>query len=659
MRLSYLLTPLSDAVDKAKVYVSDVLAFLKTHLGSDVLAFATLGIIGFLAFALLICTILAIFNPKKRKLKKLKRTLKKQKEYDTTRQRVFQISEEITTLDLEIRFLNKQLEDDLFNLAELERSAVEQDNLFITNQNNKIEDLKENQAILTQVLEQKQKGILKSMQKEKMENTKLLIAKMVSEQRTYHNEIYYKTQEIEKRKAQLDADIAHLKSVCQEKTTELNNKITLLTHEKNHLEAKLDKMDKKGRHKLTITDAKAMIDEFTKNKRIADDEAEAIALEELKKAKQEYELAKERRSLAEKNKALAVENVKTMQKERAKSKNSKPLKYTPVTEASFVPGDKPDDVNIIIADITGDAVFTPVIAEETVVEDTVEHVYEEPSVEVVNIDNLPEEDVVFIEAFLDDLIDEDEEQLEEVAVTEDHTPTETTVEDPIEASDQEETKITEENPTDTATVEIIVEDVELEKEESPTQTELNTEEPSAEVELTISQPEIIVEPNNEPKAKKQPAYKDYNDGIPATPIYKTNKYQKPVTKLVKKAKDVNENSQAPATENKVKAGYNGKWKIEQLDGKYLAKLFASNGGLLLVTPAYMSVNGVKDCIEKVKDSLLSDRVTIISSKDGKHFFKVSSISNRTILQSSKYSTKYQCEKALASTKRFIQTAIIL
>ena len=138
-----------------------------------------------------------------------------------------------------------------------------------------------------------------------------------------------------------------------------------------------------------------------------------------------------------------------------------------------------------------------------------------------------------------------------------------------------------------------------------------------------------------------------------------NKFQKPVTKLVKKAKPVSENTQSQASEASAKSGYNGKWKIEELDGKYVAKLFASNGGALLSTSSYTSVNGAKDCISKIKDSLLNDRFVILADKDGKHFFKVLSTSNRSILQSSKYSTKYQCEKAVASAKKFAQTAAII
>ena len=75
MRFNTLLTPLTDSFEKCKTYFDDIFTFLQGHLKSDVLVRATIGIIGVLAFSLLLFTLLAIFNPKKRKLRKLKKTL--------------------------------------------------------------------------------------------------------------------------------------------------------------------------------------------------------------------------------------------------------------------------------------------------------------------------------------------------------------------------------------------------------------------------------------------------------------------------------------------------------------------------------------------------------------------------------------------------------
>ncbi|MBR2384113.1 MAG: DUF1508 domain-containing protein [Clostridia bacterium] len=650
MLLHNLFSLKADGELKIDTYFSDLFSFLKSHLGSEIMAWVTLSIIGVLAFSLFVYTIIAFINPSKRKLNKLKRTLKRQQEYDLTRDRIFQISEEISTLNLEIRITKKQLEDDIFNLNELERSALEQDNLFIDNKKHQIEDLAENQAILLQVLEQTQKGLLKTMKKDKIDSAKLLICELISQQRSYHNDIYWKTIDMEKRKAQLDLDVKNLTLNCESKVKELTSKINHLSSTKKHLKLKLAMMNRSGRHKLTIADAKAMIDEYTRNKKQTDKENEDIAIENLKKAKIAYESAKDRRILAEKNKTLAVENVRTLQKERAKSKNTKSVKYTPVTEASFTSGDKPDDVNIIIADISNDAVFTPVIAEETIIKDTQEHVYEEPTIEVLDMETLPEEDVVFVEAFLDYLNIDNDDYIEEVAST----------------NDEDIRADAENSPTNN--------DVE----ESNTNKETTTSEPidvitetscSPEIEISSHdvQPEIVIT-NTQPEITN---YRD-NDETPSTPktvepitetqtqqTVKVVKHHKPITRLVKKFKPTENKIESPKSNIPAESKYSGKWKIEELDGKYHATLFASNGGKLLTTPSYTSTKGVKSCIDNVKTYLLNDSVAIITDKDGKHFYKVLSPSKRTILQSAKYSTKYQCEKALDSAKRFIQTAIIL
>ena len=149
MRLQNLLKLKTDS------FFNELVDFLKFHLGSNIMAWVTLGIIGILSLSLLICTLIAIFGPSKRKLKKLNKTLKRQKDYDFTRHRIFELSEEISSTNLEIRILKKQLEDDIFNLTEIERSALEQDNFFIVDKRHQMDDLNENIAILVKVLEQK------------------------------------------------------------------------------------------------------------------------------------------------------------------------------------------------------------------------------------------------------------------------------------------------------------------------------------------------------------------------------------------------------------------------------------------------------------------------------------------------------------------------
>lgn len=642
-----LLNAFSDVLNKATDYFKNVLDFLIAHLGSEIMAYVTLGVIGVLAVALLVTLCIAIINPAKRKVKKLNKTLKIQKEYDSTRQRILQISEEIGTINLEIRFLKKQFDDDVFNLNEIERSATEQDELFFADKQHRLDDLAEKQAILKEVLSKHQKGLFKNVRKDKVESTKLLIDDLVSQQKTCSNDIAQRTIIVEKRKAQLASDIETLQKNCDEKRNQLNDRRIALEKEKFELELKLSKMEEDGRHKLSFADAVIMTDEFTRQKKIADKEAEDAALAGLQKAKADYEAAVKKRIQTEKDKNTAVENVKAIQKERAKSKGVKSVtKYAPIINATAVKSeDKPDDVNIIIADINSTEIITQtsVTVQEVEVED--EHSYKEPTVEYIDVDNLPEEDVVFVEAFLDFLNVEadDETILDETAITETNS---------IDFNAQEEitvesVEISQETATETATTTLF----ELEPVEE-------TEDPQ--IEEPIVETAVDVQPSVEiaPAPKKAPAYKDYNDGIPATPIHKKSKFQKPITKLVKKSKAENTTHVEKEPIAPTKTGYNGKWKIENANGKYRAKLLASNGGLLLTTPLYTSENGVKACIQHVKECLASDRATIVTDKDGKYSFKLISEKGRTVLQSATHSTKYQCEKSLASTKHFAETAVI-
>ena len=153
----------------------------------------------------------------------------------------------------------------------------------------------------------------------------------------------------------------------------------------------------------------------------------------------------------------------------------------------------------------------------------------------------------------------------------------------------------------------------------------------------------------------------YNDGIPATPIHKKSKFSKPVTKIVVKKAPVKDETaeELPAKEEAKKSAYLGKWKTETAeDGKMFAKLCASNGGVLLVTPSYTSDIGLKNGIASIKKHLAAGNVAITANKAGKFVFKVSAPSGRTIVTSEQYGARFQCEKALESAKRFAETAVV-
>lgn len=261
-----------------------------------------------------------------------------------------------------------------------------------------------------------------------------------------------------------------------------------------------------------------------------------------------------------------------------------------------------------------------------------------------------------------------------VAETEETPESEAT--ETTEEKETETTETTEEKETDTAEIseekEAEAIDETADKVISETAaTEITEETKKAENEPTLEYEEPVVydEPVNiidadestvEAKPVKTPFM--YNDGIPATPIHKKSKFSKPITKIVTK-KRVEEpevkTDEVAATETK-KNAYNGKWKVEKTDDdKVFATLTASNGGSLLSTQGYSNINGLKTAISNIKKNLADGNVSVNADKNGKFVFKIFTPSGRTIVTSGVYGSKFQCEKALESTRRFAETAVIV
>ena len=175
----------------------------------------------------------------------------------------------------------------------------------------------------------------------------------------------------------------------------------------------------------------------------------------------------------------------------------------------------------------------------------------------------------------------------------------------------------------------------------------------------------------------------YTDGIPATPINKKNKYQKPLTKIVVKDPSKRRYSDLPAArlaaaqaEKKTSAAgetlknkrnkeleqqalYNGKWVLEQNDIYYVATLYAANGEKMMQTEKYTSLSGIKNGIATIRKNMEAGNVTITRDNAGKFRFRIYSSGNRLLGTSESYSTEYQCEKALESAKKFSETAVTI
>lgn len=365
----------------------------------------------------------------------------------------------------------------------------------------------------------------------------------------------------------------------------------------------------------------------------------------------------------EQNREEVVSEVATVEKEAAETAadNAEPVSEE-ITE------DTREAESEVTEDVKGDAADETVGEEQTVSENTVSEAEEQPE-EIANETNDETDNEISAEDL--DLVNE-AESIEIENVGEENASAEDTDETKTEPEAAEAAEATEIQATE--------EPAAVENEVAVTEDAV-TEEPAEEAseEIKAAASEIAAEENvaasdedsvdntdnadntvNDAKIIRLPKI-IHNDGIPATPIHKKSKFSKPVTKIVVKKAPVKDETaeELPAKEEAKKSAYLGKWKTETAeDGKMFAKLCASNGGVLLVTPSYTSDIGLKNGIASIKKHLAAGNVAITANKAGKFVFKVSAPSGRTIVTSEQYGARFQCEKALESAKRFAETAVV-
>ena len=374
----------------------------------------------------------------------------------------------------------------------------------------------------------------------------------------------------------------------------------------------------------------------------------------------------------EQNREEVVSEVATVEKEAAETAADN---AEPVSEE--IAEDTRETENEVTEDVKDDAADETAGEEQPVSENTVSEAEEQPE-EIANETN--------DETANEILADTSEEDSDLDLVNEaESIEIENIGEENASAEDTEKVKTAHEATEATETAEA-AEATEIQSAEEPAAVENEvaitedavTEEPAEEAseEIKVAASEIAAEENvaasnedsvdnadntaNDAKIIRLPKI-IHNDGIPATPIHKKSKFSKPVTKIVVKKAPVKDETaeELPAKEEAKKSAYLGKWKTETAeDGKMFAKLCASNGGVLLVTPSYTSDIGLKNGIASIKKHLAAGNVAITANKAGKFVFKVSAPSGRTIVTSEQYGARFQCEKALESAKRFAETAVV-
>lgn len=373
----------------------------------------------------------------------------------------------------------------------------------------------------------------------------------------------------------------------------------------------------------------------------------------------------------EQNREEVVSEVATVEKEAAETAADN---TEPVSEE--IAEDTRETESEVAEEVKGDAADETVGEEQPVSENTVSEAEEQPE-EIANETNDEEtNDETDNEVSAEDLdlVNEAEnieiEDIEEENASEEDTEKVKTAPEATEATETAETaEATEiqaaEEPAAVENEVAVTEDAVTEEpaEEASEEVKVAASEIAAEENVTASDEDSVDNADNtanDAKIIRLPKI-IHNDGIPATPIHKKSKFSKPVTKIVVKKAPVKDETaeELPAKEEAKKSAYLGKWKTETAeDGKMFAKLCASNGGVLLVTPSYTSDIGLKNGIASIKKHLAAGNVAITANKAGKFVFKVSAPSGRTIVTSEQYGARFQCEKALESAKRFAETAVV-
>ncbi len=201
---------------------------------------------------------------------------------------------------------------------------------------------------------------------------------------------------------------------------------------------------------------------------------------------------------------------------------------------------------------------------------------------------------------------------------------------------EETTEIAEEEPAPQP--EPVVEEVavaETAQEETKTE-EIKAEEPPVEEEIKAEEP---------PVAEKKPVAK------------------KTTTKASTAKKAVEKPEEKPVEKQK---RYNGKWIVcklvtegaEENEEMYFFELRASNGEKLLSSEEYTTYSGALKGIETHKANIAKDNFRITLSKKGDYIFKLLNGKNMLLCTGANYKTRVRCEKAIESTKRFAETAVV-
>lgn len=106
-------------------------------------------------------------------------------------------------------------------------------------------------------------------------------------------------------------------------------------------------------------------------------------------------------------------------------------------------------------------------------------------------------------------------------------------------------------------------------------------------------------------------------------------------------------------EEEVGKGMRGRWRVESTEeGRFCAKLYASNGQLMLATEEVSLRKSAENAIEAVRKNSLAGNFIIDRDKFGRYYYKLRNAQKSVICIGEAYDSLESCINALESVRRF-------
>lgn len=103
-----------------------------------------------------------------------------------------------------------------------------------------------------------------------------------------------------------------------------------------------------------------------------------------------------------------------------------------------------------------------------------------------------------------------------------------------------------------------------------------------------------------------------------------------------------------------KASANGKLEVVlDENGKYMGRLIASNGELLLLTPSYANKSGLLAGMANIKEKALAGNVTVVCDKQGSYQFKIYTDNGMVLVMGETYPSRDSAISAARSVRNFL------